>query len=214
MIGIKIADGTFYPILQEEDRVAKKLIVTTSSENQSSIQVALYRGESKEIVESNYIGSLVIENLKPSPEGEPDIELTIGFDSEGNLTASASDAASGQEQSVSIEYAAAEHDMIGDFDAPPPMENEPPPFTDGESLEGFGDDEVKSEKPKPHPLVFASFMFFGFVVLVLLVVLLFRIFQGPSVPPLEASLSLLAFIPPCTTRRGKSRLNRYRKRAG
>jgi len=100
-IGIKIADGTFYPVLDAGVTERKKLTVTTVKDNQEQVQIDLYRGEEKSLDNADYIGSLMIEDIPPSPKGEPEVEVTLGIDDEGNLNVIASETTSGNKQSLS-----------------------------------------------------------------------------------------------------------------
>ena len=43
LIGLKLADGTFYPVLNEGIPVKKHLKVTASSDNQTSMKIELFR---------------------------------------------------------------------------------------------------------------------------------------------------------------------------
>jgi molecular chaperone DnaK (HSP70) len=102
-IGIKIANGTYYPIIDEEDAPRrKKLVLTTAHNDQTSVQIDMYKGKGADIKDALYIGSLFIENIEPAPKGEPDIDLVMGIDAEGNLTATANDLLSGEHQSLSV----------------------------------------------------------------------------------------------------------------
>ena len=88
-IGIKIANGDFYPIIEEEFPVEKKLVLTTVHDRQKSVQIDLFRSDLKTMMDAQYIGSLVIENIKPRPKGEPSIEMLISIDNKGNIHADA-----------------------------------------------------------------------------------------------------------------------------
>ena len=101
-IGIKIADGTFYPVLDAGATEKKRLTVTTVKDNQEQVQIDLYRGEEKSFDKADYIGRLMIEDIAPSPKGEPEIEVILGIDDEGNLNAVASESTSGNKQSLSM----------------------------------------------------------------------------------------------------------------
>ncbi len=101
-IGIKIADGSYFPILEESNSKRKRLILTTVNDNQESVQIDLYKGEGSELLEASYVGSLLIENIVQGPKESSEIELKIGFDKDGTLNAEASDLASGQIESLSI----------------------------------------------------------------------------------------------------------------
>ena len=101
-IGIKLADGSFYPILPDEDIGKKKLVLTTVKDNQESVQIDLFRGTGPDLENALYIGSLVLDNLVPKGKGESEIELIVGVDSEGILTAKAGDDETGEHQSLSV----------------------------------------------------------------------------------------------------------------
>jgi len=90
-IGIKIANGEFYPIMEENSSIKKRLILTTVHDNQPSVQIDLYRNPASAMTDAQYIGSLVVENIKPKPKGEPSIEMVISSESNGDIIADAID---------------------------------------------------------------------------------------------------------------------------
>jgi len=90
-IGIKIANGDFYPIMEENSSIKKRLILTTVHDNQPSVQIDLYRSPANTMPDAQYIGSLVVENIKPKPKGEPSIEMVVSSDSSGEIVAEAVD---------------------------------------------------------------------------------------------------------------------------
>lgn len=101
-IGIKIADGSFYPVLAENAPGHKRVILTTVTDNQSGAQIDLYRGNGTGIAGATYIGSLLIDEIERGPKGEPEIELLMRLDAEGNLEAQASDRVTGEHQTLSV----------------------------------------------------------------------------------------------------------------
>jgi hypothetical protein len=90
-IGIKIANGEFYPIMEENSTIKKRLILTTVHDNQPSMQIDLYRSAARVMADAQYIGSLVVEKIKPKPKGEPSIEMVISSNSNGDIVADAID---------------------------------------------------------------------------------------------------------------------------
>jgi LysM repeat protein len=94
-IGIKLADGTFYPILTEGVPAKKYLDLTTASDNQTTIQVNLYRSKTASMDDAVYVDTLVIDNLVPHGKNEPDITLSLGLDENNQLTAEVKDPESG-----------------------------------------------------------------------------------------------------------------------
>jgi len=101
-IGIKIADGSFYPVLEEGGPGRKRVILTTVSDNQSGAQIDLYRGNGTGISGATYIGTLVIDEIEPAPKGNPEIELIVKLDNAGRLDAQASDHVTGEHQTLSV----------------------------------------------------------------------------------------------------------------
>ena len=90
-IGIKIANGEFYPIMEENSLIRKRLILTTVHDNQPSVQIDLFRSAAGIMTDAQYIGSLVVEKIKPKPKGEPSIEMVISSNSKGEIVAEAID---------------------------------------------------------------------------------------------------------------------------
>ena len=83
-IGIKLADGTFYPILEEGKPDNKRLELTTVKDNQETVQVDLYRSETNSMDDAEYVDSLQIENLIARPNGEPTLAFDISLDENDN----------------------------------------------------------------------------------------------------------------------------------
>jgi hypothetical protein len=90
-IGIKIANGEFYPLLEENSQIKKRLILTTVHDDQPSVQIDLYRSPVNAMSDALYIGTVVVENIKPRAKGEPSIEMVISSDNNGNIVADAID---------------------------------------------------------------------------------------------------------------------------
>jgi outer membrane biosynthesis protein TonB len=67
------------------------LILTTVHDNQPSVQIDLFRSTVGVMADAQYIGSLVVENIKPRPKGEPSIEMVISSNSRGEIIADAID---------------------------------------------------------------------------------------------------------------------------
>ena len=63
-VGIKLADGSFYPIMEEGTAQKKTLELTTAHNNQTCVMVDLYRSKTCSMEDAEYIDTLKIENLK------------------------------------------------------------------------------------------------------------------------------------------------------
>ena len=79
-VGIKLADGSFYPIMEEGSAQTKKLELTTANDNQTCVMVDLYRSKTCSMDDAEYVDSLQIENLIAHPNGEATIKFTVELD--------------------------------------------------------------------------------------------------------------------------------------
>ncbi|AEF83633.1 putative LysM domain protein [Treponema primitia ZAS-2] len=121
-IGIKIANGEFYPIMEENSSIKKRLVLTTVHDKQKSVQIDLYNSFAKTMADALYIGTLVVENIKSRPKGEASIEMILSSNSKGEISADAVDldASSGEHQRLNVSLTSMEEDdpfaEMPDFD--------------------------------------------------------------------------------------------------
>jgi nucleoid-associated protein YgaU len=144
-IGIKLADGEFYPVLEDGRASRKRLVVTTVQDGQPSVQIDLYRGEGRTVADASYIGSLVVEGIPTMPKGEPDIRMDLGLAEDGTLTAFAQEAATGASQSLKVSLEALSEEEkyeIPDFEFSKEEAQEKADFSDEDFA---GTDSLPSE---------------------------------------------------------------------
>ena len=101
-IGIKLADGSFYPVLEEFSNSEKQLDLTTAHNNQTKIMVDLYRSKNCSMEDAEYVDSLQIENLVAHPNGEPDISFSVSIDENNKLSAKIKDSETGNQSKTTI----------------------------------------------------------------------------------------------------------------
>ena len=101
-IGIKLADGSFYPVLQENTVAEKKLELTTAHNNQTKVMVDLYRSALCSMEDGEYVDSLQIDNLVEHPNGEPNIKFTVSLDENNELSAKIVDSETGNQSKTTI----------------------------------------------------------------------------------------------------------------
>lgn len=101
-IGIKLADGTFYPIMEEGKPVKKTLGLTTVNDNQTRVIVDVYRSKTGTMEDAEYIDSLQIDNLVAHPNGTADINLNIGLDENNKLHAEMDDPETGATSNATV----------------------------------------------------------------------------------------------------------------
>jgi hypothetical protein len=143
-IGLKIANGQFYPLLSGDSEAKKRLILTTVHDDQKSVQIDLYKSESGTMTGASYIGSLVVDDLKAGAQGAASIQMTISSDAEGTINAEAIDLdgaenAEPQRLNVSLDSLHSQEEEEQNFDAIPDF--------------GFGNEAaiaLAPEEPKKH----------------------------------------------------------------
>ncbi|MCR5724140.1 MAG: Hsp70 family protein [Treponema sp.] len=102
-IGIKLADGTFYPILEEGTPKTRKLDLTTAKDNQTKVQIDVYRSESGTMEDAEYVDTLEVTKLQPHPNGEPELHLSVGIDENNELTAEVIDSETGKKSEIQVQ---------------------------------------------------------------------------------------------------------------
>ncbi|HPO03500.1 MAG TPA: Hsp70 family protein, partial [Treponemataceae bacterium] len=121
-IGIKLADSKFFPVLEEGIPARKALDLTTVRDDQTSVQINLFRSSSEDISEAEYVGTLMIEDIAQKPSGEPTIELTLALDEDNELSAEAVDLDSNTRQVLTVSLETLDKDSLynlPDFDLTP-----------------------------------------------------------------------------------------------
>jgi hypothetical protein len=91
MIGIKVADGAFFPILADDVAAKKRLVLTTVHDEQTSVQVDFYKTSGALLQKAAYIGTLPLQNISKKKKGDPSIEVIVSVNGEGEFFASAYD---------------------------------------------------------------------------------------------------------------------------
>jgi LysM repeat protein len=185
-IGIKVADGSYYPVLEHGFKGRKRLILTTVKDNQSKVQIDLYRGNGSGLTDARYIGSLLIENIPPAKQGVPEIELFIGVDESGQLSAEANDVRTGESQKFTTSLATL---PSADIDGEPDFtmgeqESEGMDFAEspltGEAYPVSDADSQRVRRNGPNVLLLVLFVVLGIVLVGAIAFFVYRVIQGPK----------------------------------
>ena len=196
-IGIKVADGSYYPVLEHGFTGTKKLTLTTSRDNQRKVQIDLYSGIDPSPTPARFIGSLVIENILAASQGKPEIELLIGIDDEGQLSAEACDNSTGECQKFDTSLGTMEADVTDETpvfsvgeERPPEIDLEEPPLT-GETYP-VGDTDRRKERlhrKGPNILLLVLFVVLGLLLVAAIAFFVYRSVRGPAIPLLSMAAS-------------------------
>lgn len=80
----------------------KKLNLTTAHNNQTKVNVDLYRSASCSMEDAEYVDSLQIDNLVEHPNGEPDLSFSVAIDENNELSAKIVDTETGRQSNSTI----------------------------------------------------------------------------------------------------------------
>ena len=130
-IGIKIANGEFYSIIEENSSVKKRLVLTTVHDEQRSVQIDLYKSYTHTMADAYYIGSLVVENIRARPKGEPSIELIISSTANEEIIADAVDldtSVQGEHHTLTVSLKSMDEDNLDETIDYELESNEAPPM--------------------------------------------------------------------------------------
>lgn len=101
-IGIKLADGSFYPILEEGKPSSKTLDITPANDNQTTVLVDLYRSDNSKMENAEYVDTLRIE-VAPHRAAEKALSFTVSLDENNRISAKLHDPESGGTSNTTFE---------------------------------------------------------------------------------------------------------------
>jgi len=103
-IGLGLPDGRFKEIIPNNTTVPvkKSMTFTTHKDNQSSVKLVVMQGESVWAKDNELLSKVALTGLPARPKGEVKVEVTFSVDTEGILTVSAQDKATGKEVTTQI----------------------------------------------------------------------------------------------------------------
>ena len=104
-LGIETLGGVFTRLIDRNTTIptTKSQTFSTAEDNQSAVTIKVCQGEREMAVDNKSLGQFDLIDIPPSPRGMPQIEVTFDIDSNGIVTVSAKDKATGKEQKISIQ---------------------------------------------------------------------------------------------------------------
>ena len=156
-IGINKVDGTMHVLFEKNQPLPdyKTRTLTTSKDNQRSIMLRLYQGESKLVEENELLGTFVFSGIRPAKKGDVQIEVTFHIDSEGILNLTARDKATSQTVESTLRLGGGKKPSGGGRRRAPKQPAAPPtPFnmpTQSRFDTGLADDESPETPTVPPP---------------------------------------------------------------
>jgi len=104
-IGGRTIDGLFDPIIMKGTTIpcSRKRTYFTLNDNQDKMDVDIYQGEARLVIENQLIGDFILEGLPEGSAGAQTIEVEINCDINGMLQVEAVIVSNGKKASISID---------------------------------------------------------------------------------------------------------------
>jgi molecular chaperone DnaK len=103
-LGIETLGGVMTKVIERNTTIPARRTETfsTAEDNQGAVDVVVLQGERENAADNRVLARFRLENIRPAPRGEPQIEVTYDIDANGILHVSARDKDTGAEQKVTI----------------------------------------------------------------------------------------------------------------
>ena len=104
-LGIETMGRVATPIIEANTTIPakKSQIFSTAADNQPTVEIHVLQGERKVVDGNKSLGKFHLDGIPPARKGTPQVEVTFDIDANGILNVSATDKATGKEQSIRIE---------------------------------------------------------------------------------------------------------------
>jgi molecular chaperone DnaK len=103
-LGVETHGGMFTKVIERNSTIPTKnsLVFTTVADNQSRVNIHVLQGEREFARDNKSLGQFDLVGIPSAPRGVPQIEVTFSIDSNGIVSVTALDQATGQSQGVQI----------------------------------------------------------------------------------------------------------------
>ena len=103
-LGIETHGGVFEKLIERNSTIPTKntKVFTTVADNQSVVEIHVLQGEREVARENKSLGRFELVGVPAAPRGIPQIEVTFSIDSNGIVSVSAHDLATGKAQGIQI----------------------------------------------------------------------------------------------------------------
>src|SRR6476659_852850 len=104
-LGIETLGGVFTRIIycNKTTTTEKGQVFSTAEDNQSAVTIRVFQGEREMAADNKILGQFDLVGIPPAPRGVPQVEVTFDIDANGIVNVSATDKATGKEQSIRIQ---------------------------------------------------------------------------------------------------------------
>ncbi|MEU7835144.1 molecular chaperone DnaK [Nonomuraea sp. NPDC049129] len=103
-LGVETLGGVMTKVIERNTTIPARRTETfsTADDNQNAVDIVILQGERERAADNRVLGRFRLENIRPAPRGEPQIEVTFDIDANGILNVTARDKDTGAEQKITI----------------------------------------------------------------------------------------------------------------
>jgi molecular chaperone DnaK len=103
-LGVETRGGVMTKIIERNTTipVRRSEIFSTAEDNQPAVDIVVLQGERERASDNRVLGRFRLENIRPAPRGEAQVEVTFDIDANGIVNVSAKDKDTGAEQGITI----------------------------------------------------------------------------------------------------------------
>ncbi len=103
-LGLETLGGVMTKVLERNTTIPTRRseVFSTAEDNQPAVDVVVLQGERERAADNRVLGRFRLENIRPAPRGEPQVEVTFDVDANGILNVSARDKDTGAQQAISM----------------------------------------------------------------------------------------------------------------
>jgi molecular chaperone DnaK len=103
-LGVETAGGVMTKIIERNTTIPARRseVFSTAADNQPAVDIVVLQGEREMAKDNRILGRFKLDNIRPAPRGEPQIEVIFDIDANGILHVTARDKDTGAEQSITI----------------------------------------------------------------------------------------------------------------
>ncbi len=103
-LGLETLGGVMTKTIERNTTIPARRTETfsTAEDGQTAVDVVVLQGERERAADNRTLGRFRLENIRPAPRGEPQVEVTFDVDANGILNVSARDKDTGGEQRITI----------------------------------------------------------------------------------------------------------------
>jgi molecular chaperone DnaK len=103
-LGVETRGGVMTKIIERNTTipVRRSEVFTTAEDNQPAVDIVVLQGERELARDNRVLGRFSLQNIRPAPRGEPQVEVIFDIDANGILNVTARDKDTAAEQTITI----------------------------------------------------------------------------------------------------------------